>query len=184
MLFGLRLDSLVRGDDQHHAIDAAGAGQHIAHKGLVTRHIDEAQVQQVATAIQQLQSGKAKIDGDASPLFFRQAIGIGAGKRVHERGLAVIYVARRPYHHGFRRNPVLRGRRMLLLHRESRTAAAGSWLASPEFFCSKATSVASFSAGDRPKVKHHALIGDPGYDRRVQPSQPRCESMFTQLDML
>ena len=39
-----------------------------------------------------LQVGKAEVDGDSARLLFRQAVGIGAGQRFHERALAVIDV--------------------------------------------------------------------------------------------
>ena len=90
MLDGLRLDAFGRRHDQQGGIDAGGAGQHVVHEALVARHVDEAELPAVA----QVAVGVAEIDGDAARLLFLQAIGIDAGQRFDERGLAVIDMAR------------------------------------------------------------------------------------------
>ena len=38
----------------------------------------------------QLQVGEAEVDGDAAALLFLEAVGVDAGERLHQRGLAVI----------------------------------------------------------------------------------------------
>jgi hypothetical protein len=88
MLAGLRHDTVVGGDDQKHEIDATGSGQHVVHELLVAWHIDKAE----HLAVRRWQIGKAEIDSDAAGLFFLEAIGVDAGERPHQRGLAVIDV--------------------------------------------------------------------------------------------
>ena len=90
MLDRLRLDAFRRRHDQQRRIDAGSAGQHIVHEALVARHVDETQL----PAVTQVAVGVAEIDGDAARLFFLEAIGIDAGQRFDQRGLAVIDVAR------------------------------------------------------------------------------------------
>ena len=90
MLDRLRLDALGHRDHQQGGIDAGGAGQHVVHEALVARHVDETQLPAVA----QVAVGVAEIDGDAACLLFLQAIGVDAGQRFDERGLAVVDMAR------------------------------------------------------------------------------------------
>ena len=89
MLARLRLDRLVGGDDEEHQVDAADAGQHVLDEALVAGDVDEAEAQ----SGRELQVGEAEIDGDAAALFFFEAVGVDAGERFHERGLAVIDVS-------------------------------------------------------------------------------------------
>ena len=89
MLDRLRLDAFRRRHDQQRGIDAGGAGQHVVHEALVARHVDEAELPAVA----QVAVGVAEIDGDAARLLFLQAIGVDAGQRFDQRGLAVIDMA-------------------------------------------------------------------------------------------
>ena len=89
MLDRLRLDALGRRHDQQRGIDAGGAGQHVVHEALVARHVDEAELPAVA----QVAVGVAEIDGDAARLLFLQAIGVDAGQRFDQRGLAVVDMA-------------------------------------------------------------------------------------------
>ena len=89
MLAGLRHDAVVGGDHQQHEIDAGGAGQHVVDEFFVARHVDEAE----HGTVQRRQIGEAEIDGNAARLFFFQPVGIDAGQRAHQRGLAVIDVA-------------------------------------------------------------------------------------------
>ncbi len=42
VLASLRHHAIVSGDHQQHAIDAAGAGQHVVYETLVARHVDKA----------------------------------------------------------------------------------------------------------------------------------------------
>ena len=86
MLDGLRLDALRRRHDEQRCIDAGGTGQHVVHEALMAGHVDEAQLAPVS----QVAVGIAEIDGDAARLLFLQAIGIDAGQRFHQRGLAMV----------------------------------------------------------------------------------------------
>ena len=83
VLARLRHHAIVERHHQQCRIDAAGAGEHRVHEPLMARHIDEAECVGI---------GVAEIDGDAAPLLLGQAIGIDAGQRLHQRGLAVIDV--------------------------------------------------------------------------------------------
>ena len=89
MLAGLRLDGFVGGDHEEHQVDAAHAGQHVLDEALMPGDVDEAQAQRG----RQLQMRETEVDGDAAALFFFQAVGIDAGERFHQRGLAVIDMA-------------------------------------------------------------------------------------------
>ena len=53
----------------------------------MARHIDKADAH-----VTQIEIGKPNIDGNATLLFFRQAISIDARERAHQRSLAVIDV--------------------------------------------------------------------------------------------
>ena len=64
-------------------------GQHVLDEALVAGHVDEAQPQRG----RQLEVREAEVDGDAAALLFFQAVGIDAGQRFDQRGLAVIDVA-------------------------------------------------------------------------------------------
>ncbi len=90
MLARLRHDPVVGSDDEHDEIDAAGAGQHRAHQLLVAGHVDEAE--RVAVLVTLV--GEAEVDRDAALLLLRQAIGVDAGERLDQRGLAVVDVPR------------------------------------------------------------------------------------------
>src|SRR3954468_21102134 len=57
---------------------------------FVARHIDEAQHRTVGRR----QIRKAQLDRDAAGLLFFEAVGVDAGQRPHQRGLAVIDVTR------------------------------------------------------------------------------------------
>ena len=96
MLAGLRHDAVVGRDHQQHEIDAGGAGQHVVDEFLVTRHVDEAE----HGAVRRRQIGEAEIDGNAARLFFLEPVGVDAGERPHQRGLAVIDMARGSDDHG------------------------------------------------------------------------------------
>ena len=95
MFDGLRLDALGRRHDEQRRIDAGGAGQHVVHEALMTGHVDEAEL----AAVAEVAVGVAQVDGDAARLLLLEAIGIDAGQRLHQRGLAVIDMARRSDDH-------------------------------------------------------------------------------------
>jgi ceramide glucosyltransferase len=89
VLAGLRLDGFIGGDDEEYEIDAADTREHVFHEALMARNIDEAETE----GWSELEVGEAKIDGDAAALFFLEAVGVDAGERFHQRGLAVVDVA-------------------------------------------------------------------------------------------
>jgi hypothetical protein len=92
----LRHRTVVGCHHQHHMVDASGAGEHVAHQLLVAGHVDEAE----NVAVGQLLVGEAQVDGDAAFLLFLQSVGIDAGQRLHQRGLAVVDVSCGSYDHG------------------------------------------------------------------------------------
>ena len=53
-------------------------------------HVDDAD----GSAAWQVESSKAQLNGDAATLLFDQAVGVGAGERLHKRRFAVVDVAR------------------------------------------------------------------------------------------
>ena len=88
VLARLRHDAVVGGDHEQHDVDAGRAGDHLAHELLVAGHVDDAH----RAPARQLELREAELDGDAALLLLRQAVGIGAGERLDERGLAVVDV--------------------------------------------------------------------------------------------
>jgi hypothetical protein len=50
-------------------------------------------------AVGQRRVGITEVERDAARLFFRQAVGIDAGQRLHQRGLAVVDVTRGANNH-------------------------------------------------------------------------------------
>ena len=88
----LRLDAFIGRDDEQDEIDAADAGEHVAHEALVSRDVDETEAQVFVVCRLQIQVRKADVDGDAAALLFFETIGIDAGERFDQRGLAVVDV--------------------------------------------------------------------------------------------
>ena len=82
--------------DQHHEIDAGGAGQHVVHEpswpGTSTKP--------TIVAARARPVGKAQVDRDAARLFLLEPIGVDAGQLADQRGLAVIDVAGGADDHG------------------------------------------------------------------------------------
>ncbi len=89
MLLGLRHHAVVGRHGEQHEIDAVGAGEHVADEALVAGDVDDAG----AGVVGQGEVGEAEIDRDAALFFFLEAVGVLAGERLDERGLAVIDVA-------------------------------------------------------------------------------------------
>jgi len=89
MLARLWLDRIVRGHDQHCQVHARRAGQHVAHKPLVSRHIDDPQ-----PVLAQIQVGESQLDRDAPFLLFGQAVRIDARQRANQCRLAMVDMAR------------------------------------------------------------------------------------------
>ena len=87
MLTGLRHHSFVRSDDESDCIDAMHAGKHVLYEAFVAGNINKTNAH-----VAQIQIRKAKIDGDAAPLFFGQSIRIFSCQGLNERALSVIDV--------------------------------------------------------------------------------------------
>ena len=88
VLARLRHHAVVAGDDEQREVDAGRAGDHRAHEALVPRHVDDRE--RAARRAREVRI--AERDGDAARLLLRQAVGVDAGERAHERRLAVIDV--------------------------------------------------------------------------------------------
>ena len=89
MLGRLRHRAFVGRDTEHGNVDAAGGRDHRAQETLVPGYIDhpgDADPRQVEVRV-------PRFERDAAALFFRKAIGVDAGERLDQRGLAVIDVA-------------------------------------------------------------------------------------------
>jgi hypothetical protein len=96
VLVRLRHDPVVRRDNEHSQVDTGRPGDHHPHETLVTRHVNDADDGLVGPVRgRQRQPGEAEFDRHPAGLFLRQAIGIDAGQRLDDRGLAVIDMARR-----------------------------------------------------------------------------------------
>ncbi len=91
VLLRLRLPSLGGGHDEHAGGDATDPGEHVAEELHVTGHVDEAEL----LTGRQRRVGEAEIDGEPAALLLREAVGVGAGQREHQRRLAVVDVAGR-----------------------------------------------------------------------------------------
>ncbi len=89
MLAGLGHDAFVGGDDEQRHVDSGRAGDHRANESFVAGDVNHAD----GAHPFELERRKAKVDGDAAALFFRESIGVDAGERLHQRRLAVIDVA-------------------------------------------------------------------------------------------
>ncbi len=88
VLAGLRHQAVVGGHHQQHAIDAAGAGQHVVDEALVAGHVDEAGGAAVAKVGVEI----AQVDGDPALALGRAAVALDAGEGAQQRGLAVVDV--------------------------------------------------------------------------------------------
>jgi hypothetical protein len=87
----LRLDGFVRRDYQQHEVDTRGASEHVPHKAFMPGDINESG----SKFLRQVEVCKPKVDGDAAPFLFLQAIGVDTGEGLDERGFAMIDVAGR-----------------------------------------------------------------------------------------
>ena len=89
MLLGLGHDPFVGGDDQQRDINPADAGEHVLDEALVSRHVHDAG----GASAGQRQPGEAEVNSHAARLLLGEAVGVHAGERGDERGLAVVHVA-------------------------------------------------------------------------------------------
>ena len=89
MLLGLRHHAVVGRDREQHQVDAVRAGQHVADEALMAGDVDDAG----ARAVGQREVGEAEIDRNPALLLLLEAVGVLAGERLDQRGLAVIDMA-------------------------------------------------------------------------------------------
>ncbi len=90
MLARLRHHPFVGRDDQHRQVDSTDAGQHVPDETLVARYVDD-----LDREARLLEKREAEIDRDASSFFLGEAVRIGPGQGLHQRGLTVVDVAGR-----------------------------------------------------------------------------------------
>jgi hypothetical protein len=88
VLARLRHRPVVGGHHEHHVVDAGGAGEHVADQLLVAGHVDETEHAAVGRRL----VGEAEVDRDAARLFFLQPVGVDAGERLDQGGLAMVDV--------------------------------------------------------------------------------------------
>src|ERR1700684_2396076 len=100
MLNGLWLDPFLGGDHQPDNAHATSPGKHVVNKKAVAGDIDKADSDGRTVRRHNIEEGEAEIDGDATPLLFRQAIRIDTSECMDQRGLAVIDVACRSDNYG------------------------------------------------------------------------------------
>src|SRR5690606_26595867 len=93
---GWRHYAVTGGVHQPHAVDAAGACQHVVDEALVTRHVDKAG----QAAVAEVRVGVAEVDGDAAFALFAAAVALLAGEGLEQGGLAVVDVAGGADDHG------------------------------------------------------------------------------------
>ena len=86
---GLRRPAVVGGDHDQRRGHRADPGQHVADEPLVPGHVDERE----PPARRQRRPGEAEVDGEPAPALLRPPVGLHAGERAHQRGLAVVDVA-------------------------------------------------------------------------------------------
>src|SRR5690606_31307716 len=91
VLAGLGHDALVGGGDEQDDVDAGGAREHAADGGRVARDVDDGALLPGREA----NAGEAEVGRDAAALLLDEAVGVDAGERADERGLAVIDMAGR-----------------------------------------------------------------------------------------
>ena len=96
VLAGLRHHPVVGRDHHQREIDGPDPRQHVAHEALVSGDVDEAEH---LAAVQRV-VGEPEIDGQSPLLLLGETIGVDPGERPHERGLAVVDVARSGDDHG------------------------------------------------------------------------------------
>ena len=163
MLDGLRLDAFRRRHDEQRRVDAGGAGQHVVNEALVTGHVDEAQLPSVA----EIAVGVAQVDGDAACLLLLEAIGIDAGQRLHQRGLAMVDMASGPDDHdkgsSARRSPSARCDGLACARASFRKPAASSpapFISARRSQCSASTtSRGDALAGETGRAQHRLRLG-------------------------
>ena len=91
--------ALVGCDAEDGHVDTSRRRHHGAEEALVAGHVDHARHADAG----QFQVGISGFESDAAPLLLGQPVGVDAGERLHQRGLAVVDVAGGADHHPQRR---------------------------------------------------------------------------------
>ena len=91
MLERLRARTVVGGDHQHRGVDLARPDEHVADQPVVPGDVDEVELDPVV----EREMGVADVDGHPAALLLGQPVGVDAGQRAQQRGLAVVDVAGR-----------------------------------------------------------------------------------------
>ena len=86
MLARLGHDALVGGHDEHHQVDARGAGEHVLDEPLMARDINDANTRPIG----HVQVGEADVDGQLPGLLLGEPVRVDARQRSHELRLAVV----------------------------------------------------------------------------------------------
>jgi hypothetical protein len=107
MLERLRPRAVIRGHHEHRRIDLARPDEHVADQPVVARNVDEVELDPVVEG----QVRVADVDRHAPGTFLGQTIGIDAGQRSQEAGLAVVDVTGGPDDDGSHTDQA-RGRRL------------------------------------------------------------------------
>ena len=79
------------GYDQKGEIDPRRSREHVLDEPLVARHVDDAQA-----VVAEVQVREAEVDADPASFLFLEPIGVDAGERPDQLGLAVVDVAGGP----------------------------------------------------------------------------------------
>ncbi len=99
----LRFDGFIRGNHQ------AAPHRFPRRRPACCLQISRAPAhRQIRSAPRIVQKRKAQVDGDAAPLFFRQAVGMRTGQRLHQRRFAVVNMPRGSNDHAFQEFVFLR----------------------------------------------------------------------------
>jgi hypothetical protein len=83
--------TVIGGDHQHRGIDLTRPDEHVADQLVVPRDVDEVELDPIV----EREMGVADVDGHPAAPLLGEAVGVDAGERPEERGLAVVDVAGR-----------------------------------------------------------------------------------------
>ena len=100
VLARLRHHAVVGRDHEQGKVDTSRAGNHRVHETLMSRYVDEAEhIIAIARGAFDRYVGVAELDRNAARLFFLEPVGVDAGQRSHECGLAVVDMPGSAYDH-------------------------------------------------------------------------------------
>ena len=95
MLYGLRHDAFIQSNHQKHQIDAPNTCQHVFHKLLMARNIDDSNMDSGVIG----QVGKSQLNGNSPFLLLLQPVRIRPCKGLYETCLAVIHMTGCSHYH-------------------------------------------------------------------------------------